>query len=127
MNESSLTFAEYTVTLMDYAYGEGWRGIFDLIITTARKPSFFVDSTEFYGSLLCFEFEFLPLFSLSLSLSLSHLSMLTRTIEWWHHPADGILHDDVAALELKLNGMYKGGVYHSINARSQCDSNNANR
>lgn len=45
------SFQAYTRLLMDFQFGPDWESLFDLVITSARKPAFFLnDSLTFYPS-----------------------------------------------------------------------------
>jgi HAD superfamily 5'-nucleotidase-like hydrolase len=39
----------YTSAMMRFAFGDGWRGLFDLVIIGARKPDFFTSSAPFFA------------------------------------------------------------------------------
>ena len=39
---------EYTDRVMEHAFGTGWRGLFDIIIVNARKPSFWSGDGQLY-------------------------------------------------------------------------------
>jgi 5'-nucleotidase len=39
---------EYADLLMNFAFGVGWRDLFDLIVLKARKPHFFLDKNSFF-------------------------------------------------------------------------------
>jgi HAD superfamily 5'-nucleotidase-like hydrolase len=39
---------EYTLKMMTFAFGEGWRDLFDVVVCGARKPDFFTTRSPFF-------------------------------------------------------------------------------